>query len=60
VLTVRPSTFRDQPGWLVAGQSRTGRKVRIFVLFKDTAEHIRTKLETGQAINALDYQRRDR
>ena len=59
MLTVRPSTLRGIPGWRVQGQTRTGRTVRVFVLFRDSAEHIRLKLETGQTLNALDYQRRD-
>lgn len=56
MLTVRPSTHRGKPGWLVAGKDRTGRGVRIFTPYRTVALRIRDRLAQGFDITALDFQ----
>jgi len=60
VLTVRQSTYRGQPGWLVSGTlPDRAFRVRVFALHKSAAEHIRSKILTGQHITPLDFQPRN-
>lgn len=60
MLTVRPSTYRGKPGWLVSGKKPGEEtRVRVFALHRSAALHIRDRLTKGLHINALDFQPRD-
>lgn len=60
MLTVRASTHRGKPGWLVCGKKpgdeKTGRGVRIFTPYRTVALRIRDRLAQGFDITALDFQ----
>lgn len=57
MLTVRASTYRGKPGWLVCGSvAKDKPRVRVFTPYRLVAEHIREKLNAGRDINAIDFQ----
>ncbi len=57
-LSIRPTTWRGEDGFLIYGRDAGGRRVSIFTTTRGSAEHIRERVKAGHDI-AADFEPRE-
>ena len=58
-VSIRPTTYRNQHGFLICGRDVRGRRVSIFTTTRGSAEHIRDKVKAGQGTTLEDFKPRE-
>ncbi|HXM59175.1 MAG TPA: hypothetical protein VOB72_27510 [Candidatus Dormibacteraeota bacterium] len=58
-LSIRPTTYRGEDGFLVYGRDGAGSKVSIFTTTRGSAERIRERVKAGEQTTAEDFEPRE-
>jgi hypothetical protein len=58
-LSIRPTTYRGEEGFLVRGRDGAGRQVSVFTTTRGSAEHIRDQVKAGNQITLDDFEPRE-
>lgn len=59
MISVRRTTYRDQPGWLISGRppgQSGGWPVSIFTTTESSARHIAAKVKRGERVESPDFE----
>ncbi len=58
-LSIRPTTWRGEDGFLICGRDAGGRRVSIFTTTRGGAEHIRDRVKAGHDTTVADFEPRE-
>ncbi len=58
-LSIRPTSWRGEDGFLICGRDAGGRRVSIFTTTRGSAEHIRDRVKAGHDATVADFEPRE-